>query len=120
MSGFNDYLKQFGKHEQLIVKVSADVLQEVAKKLSERIREYTPVGNPALWSYPAPANYVPGTLKASWELEQGKDYAVISNAQPYAYRVETGWSTQAPEGMMRRAVLSFPDLVNKVTKEKKL
>lgn len=38
--------------------------------------------------------------------------AVISNAQPYALRVEAGWSTQAPQGMMRITVAEYQNIIN--------
>ncbi len=84
-----------------------------------------------LWKYPAPKDYVPGTLKKSWAMQiDGADipidsstnltlsktaWSVISiyNPQPYALRVENGWSTQAPYGMMRRGILDFPELIKK-------
>src|SRR5579872_4094023 len=78
-----------------------------SSELLEKIKEYTPIGNPNLWHPPYwPKNYVPGTLKASWEMSTEGNTITILNKQPYAYRVEYGqWSTQAPEGMMRRAVM---------------
>lgn len=90
-------------------------VEKSAYVLLEKIKEYTPVGNPNLWNPPYwPKNYVPGTLKASWEIEIGTDAVTISNPQPYAYRVEYGWSKQAPEGMMRRAVAEYPFLIDSI------
>jgi hypothetical protein len=37
---------------------------------------------------------------------------MIYNNQPYAQRVETGWSTQAPSGMMRITVAEYTSLIN--------
>lgn len=90
------------------------VIEEAATVLKDLIVERTPVGRPELWAYKAPSNYTPGTLKASWTIEQSPGYARIENLQPYAYRVETGWSSQAPTGMMRLSVLQWQDILNKV------
>lgn len=35
----------------------------------------------------------------------------ISNNQPYAQRVENGWSTQAPTGMMKITVAEYTDII---------
>ena len=82
--------------------------------LLQKIKEYTPIGDPNIWNPPYwPKNYVPGTLKASWERSIEGATITISNPQPYAYRVEHGWSKQAPEGMMRRALIEYPELVKR-------
>lgn len=98
--------------ETQVLSVSEDSLKDVATKLYSKIVDYTPVGNPSLWKSPyIPKNYVPGTLKKSWAVEIEPRQAVISNNQPYAQRVENGWSTQAPYGMMRTAIATFPELL---------
>lgn len=93
--------------------------------------------HPPYW----PKGYVPGTLKKSWQINfnnqqrnlqgqfassaqtltqhgltlslndsSGKTVS-ISNPQPYAQRVEEGWSSQAPYGMMRTSVAEFKGLI---------
>lgn len=94
-----------------IYQQSEKVQAEAAEQLLSKIVSYTPEGNPSLWKYPAPKGYVPGTLKKSWEISYGKEIEIYNN-QPYAVRVEFGWSTQAPEGMMRRALMEFPSILN--------
>lgn len=42
------------------------------------------------------------------------DVFFFTNNQPYALRLEFGWSDQAPNGMVRLAVAKFPQTVNKV------
>lgn len=37
----------------------------------------------------------------------------LTNSLPYAYRLEHGWSQQAPSGMVRLAVLEFESQVRK-------
>ena len=98
---------------------------KAANELYKKIIDYTPVGNPELWHPPYwPPGYIPGTLKASWIIDVtkgGVDTEIrISNKQPYAYRVEYGWSTQAPVGMMRRANLEYPILIGRTAQEFKI
>ncbi len=123
------------------------VVEEAANVLFSNIEERTPIGDPSLWHPPyAPANYVPGTLKASWEINYSNgarsastgrfisttdllsshgikaqiDNISIFNRQPYAERVENGWSTQAPQGMLRVSCLEWDSIVNKVGRGKGL
>ena len=99
-------------------------------ELSNRIVKRTPVGNPDLWQSPPPAGYIGGTLRNAWRasvgapsndvgtrpdeganeataslgvavsgLQSGETF-YLTNNMPYAKRVEDGWSTQAPAGMV--------------------
>jgi len=95
-------------------------VKKVAERLKERIEFYTPVGDPSLWKWPAHAGYKPGSLKAAWTINYNGKEVVIQNSLPYALRVEFGWSTQAPEGMMRRATLEYPILMGRTASEFKL
>ncbi len=45
------------------------------------------------------------------------DVFYFTNNQPYALRLEFGWSDQAPNGMVRLAVAKFPFTVAKITTE---
>lgn len=112
--------------------------------LASRIIKRTPVGNPDLWINPAPPGYVGGTLRGAWQasvnqpniaqknsrdksgqsttLEVLQDISswqpgeslYLTNAQPYAYRVEYGWSTkQRPQGMVRVSMKEIDDIVSK-------
>ncbi len=95
--------------------------------------------HPPYW----PKDYKPGTLKASWNISfnnsqrdtngqfanseqitdsgglsfkinsDNKQEAVIYNSQPYAQRVEMGWSTQAPVGMMRISIAEYSATLDK-------
>jgi len=111
--------------------------------VSSRIIKATPVGNPALWKSPAPKGYIGGTLRGAWSATIGapdhtpknskdktggatiSDMATtaesvkigqtfyLSNAQPYARRVEFGWShIQRPAGMVRVSVASTQAVVD--------
>ncbi len=111
--GVNVWFGQFdGQCKIYTDTIVPQILDVAVHHLKQVMEEYTPIGNPSLWNYPAPKGYVPGTLKASWEIDKKSSQTyVIKNEQPYAYRVETGWSTQAPAGMMRRAILSWPAIL---------
>lgn len=102
----------------------------------------SPVGNPDLWQSKPPKGYVGGQFRANWrisfgmpdikisestnyasipmeiksELEAFKigDRVVFSNPMPYGPRLEyDGWSTQAPDGMVRPAVKALDKALNK-------
>lgn len=45
------------------------------------------------------------------------DVFYFTNNQPYALRLEYGYSDQAPNGMVRLAIAKFPFTVNKITTE---
>lgn len=114
--------KQFDGQVTLFTATTKEVLKDSVQVLENVIRANTPVGNPALWKSIAPPGYVPGTLRASWDTEKHSDYSyTIFNPQPYALRVEEGWSyLQAPDGMMRRATLDWSYIVKKVAKARGL
>lgn len=144
-TNINQFLKKFKAHQQLSLDASAKAINKTLLALYKKIVDRTPVGDPSLWSYPAPAGYEPGTLKASWKIVfnsngSGRDSstgrftsikqaagqggisfkvgknkqqnALIYNNEPYAQRVETGWSSQAPTGMMRITVAEFQAIFN--------
>lgn len=138
----NQFLTKFKKNQQLVISASEKVVNETLFQMYKKIVDRTPVGNPALWKWPAPKDYVPGTLKASWNLSfggmrdsgsgrfvstgsiigkngislqarGGNKTAFIYNNQPYAERVEYGWSTQAPQGMLRITVAEYTSLMDR-------
>jgi hypothetical protein len=117
---FSSWKNQF-KGDIVRVNEAVDhTVKTVARRLYERIVDYTPVGDPTLWKWPAHADYTPGSLKDAWKITYEGREATISNNLPYAVRVEFGWSTQAPEGMMRRAALSYPILLDRTAAEYKI
>lgn len=147
MSNIDDYLKKMSAHQALVLEACSKIINATALQMYKRIVDRTPIGNPNLWHPPYwPKNYIPGTLKASWNLSfngvqrnttgqfSSSDQLVtsgglslrlnstnsnqaitISNPQPYAQRVETGWSTQAPSGMMRITVAEYTSIVDSQT-----
>lgn len=93
--------------------------------LFRRVVLKSPVGNPSLWANPlsAPPGYVGGKFRANWQITVGapaqsviESIAVPSALQigaiplgttvwlvnnvPYAEKLEGGWSTQAPAGVV--------------------
>lgn len=114
--------------------------------ISARIIERTPVGNPSLWQNPPPPGYVGGSLRGGWQASIGRpdlsmpssvdkngsatigragqialSYNIgetyyLTNPLPYAYRVEYGWSQQAPQGMVRRSVSEAQAQVDKLAR----
>ena len=91
----------------------------------------TPVGDPSLWQSPAPAGYVGGSARASWLIGDANDGAIGAtnvsiNGQkipdiggsvlmysniPYIERLEDGWSSQAPNGMVKTTIANWPTIV---------
>lgn len=49
--------------------------------------------------------------------QSGVDSIWLTNTVPYAYRLETGWSTQAPAGMARITAAEFQQFINKAVQE---
>ncbi len=123
----DSFLRAMNGGRSLALDRCEKALNETINIFYGKIVRDTPVGNPDLWKWPAPKDYTPGTLKASWKLSFGfgGSYAIdlknkygnktahIINDQPYAQRVEYGWSTQAPTGMVRINILSLPSILNK-------
>jgi len=90
----------------------------------------SPVGDPSLWKNKPPKGYLEGRFRANWQLgvselnyvttnvrdtdgnatvdrivgsipkDAGGKIYFITNSLPYAVRLENGWSTQAPIGMV--------------------
>lgn len=97
------------------VKITNDIFKEACTELKQNTEERTPEGKPELWKYLPHKDYVSGELKKSWDLQFNGAYsAVLSNDKPYAHRVEFGWSSQAPEGMLRKSIAEFPKIVNEL------
>ena len=117
------------------------LVREVVIGVGERIIERSPVGNPSLWQSPPPAGYVGGRFRANWQHQfasppdgvldavdktpatslnrvvasvqaaPGAGVHYLANNLPYAHRLEDGWSTQAPAGMVGLAVADFRGIV---------
>lgn len=106
-----------------------DVVSDFSVGLSSAIIKRTPVGNPSLWKGNAPPGYVGGTARANWIPSVGQpetseinsvddptpkvqaikekipgNVFYLTNNVPYIERLEYGWSTQAPQGMVRTTI----------------
>lgn len=63
------YKDQMKKNVVVALNASAKVINETVLQLYKTIINNTPVGDPTLWHPPvAPAGYVPGKLRASWQI----------------------------------------------------
>lgn len=122
------------------------VLRATCISLLNNVVTRTPVGNPDLWKSKPPPGYVGGRLRGNWQVTIGEPptgtldtidptgqvpilaaQTTLSGAQcgppvyiinnlPYAVPVEYGWSTQAPEGMVRLAAVEFQRLVDEAAR----
>lgn len=141
-SSTEEFLKKFKENQQIALDASAKIVNATVLEMYKKIIDRTPIGDPTLWKWPAHSDYTPGTLRASWQLSfngqqrsaggqfssssqtlgnggivfkigsGAKTSIAISNPQPYAQRVETGWSTQAPSGMMRITIFEYSSLID--------
>jgi len=101
----------------------------------------SPVGDPTYWIMEPPPGYVGGRYRGNWQFGFGaadtkitdnvdKSGGVsigritsetpnkpaggvfyITNSLPYGPRLETGWSRQAPHGMVRLTITEFQPIV---------
>lgn len=135
-------IKKAGDRAEMVVRASASA---IGASLVER----SPVGDPSMWKGPVPAGYVGGRFKNNWQYGVGSintdtsappDQAgggstgrinqglvtwrpgqtiFITQSLPYAYRLEHGWSQQAPSGMVRLTVLEFQSKVRQAAEKLK-
>ena len=118
---------------EAITKAHTEVVRVAAISLFSFVIKGTPVGNPELWISKPPPGYTGGTARASWNLTNGApnyeptgktDTAnetasnvirelgsmaytgvyTLASGLPYIERLEDGWSTQAPAGMVKTSV----------------
>lgn len=117
------------------------VVRKVVLDLGRRIVMRSPVGDPSKWASPAPKGYVGGRFRGNWlyglnERPRGTFMTIdrsgkvslsriavglpkeaaghvhfLTNNLPYAMRLETGWSKQAPGGMVALSVREFQNVV---------
>lgn len=122
------------------------VVRKVVLDIGTRIVVRSPVGDASFWKSPPPKGYTGGRFRANWQYGEGvvplgassaidptgavslariaaiKPEAAgkvhyLTNNLPYAMRLETGWSKQAPGGMVALAVREFQGVVARITKE---
>lgn len=119
-----------------------DVAREVVLNVGRSVVEKSPVGDASYWKSPPPPGYVGGRFRANWQhgfgspaigalddidpsggvsiahIQSGVEgnpaagVHFISNNLPYAQRLEDGYSSQAPSGMIGLTAIEFKDIVN--------
>ena len=138
-SDFNKFKKKTDR------KVTA-VFRGASLLLFSSVIKMSPVGNTDIWKNKYPkSGYVGGRFRANWQtsLRSPKNGEVEStspttsiisatkstrtagmsdalwfvNNVPYANRLENGWSTQAPSGMVKRSAKKWRSIVESVAKK---
>jgi len=119
-----------------------DVAREVVLNVGRSVVEKSPVGDASYWKSPPPPGYVGGRFRANWQhgfglpangalddidasggasiahIQSGVEgnpaagIHFISNNLPYAQRLEDGYSSQAPQGMVSLTAIEFKEIVN--------
>jgi hypothetical protein len=138
MAAFADQINSFVSQTKARLNLATGY---VVSDLAARIDERSPVGNPAAWVRPPPPDYKPGAFRGNWQLgvdsvpsgetgridpsgettqaalraaipeQAGGHIYYITNNRVYGPRLEDGWSSQAPAGMVGITALEFPQVV---------
>lgn len=131
--------KAKGDTEKVVRKIVFDIGTKVVMR--------SPVGDGLLWKSPPPKGYVGGRFRGNWQYGYGSIPAgdlpdidktgaastlrissglagsaasgihYIVNNLPYAKRLENGWSTQAPSGMVALTLVEFQSIVKRAAKQ---
>ena len=119
-----------------------EAVEGIIVGLHVKIDARSPVGDAKYWKSPPPKGYVGGRFRANWQLgvgsmpggtiatpdpdggsvrariqagipsdASGKVYFLANNV-PYAQRIEHGWSTQAPQGVVGLSMMEVQDVVD--------
>jgi len=142
-----DVNKLWVEVEALTKDTMRKTVAQAASQLYKEIVDRTPYGRPELWKMKAPAGYEPGQLQDNWEISFGgafhkarakgnftgknaamsesKSYKLgdtitIRNETEYAERIEYGYSSQAPQGMVRVSKMMFNQFLNTATKSNRI
>lgn len=122
------------------------VTRKVIFDIGSSIVMRSPVGDGRLWKSPPPKGYIGGRFRGNWQygeaiVPQGTLSSIdpsgsmtiarlvggvkpdaagkihyLTNNLPYAMRLETGWSRQAPGGMVGLAIREFASVVDRAAK----
>lgn len=123
------------------------VVRKVVIDIGTRVVMRSPVGDPSHWMHPAPKGYTGGHFRANWQYGEnarpdgisgaidksgqvsisritggvqpgaaGKVHYIVNNL-PYAMRLETGWSKQAPAGMVGITVREYQAIVARAAEQ---
>lgn len=105
-----DFLAKAKIAEQLQV----DRVKRAAEEFFKRLKERTPIGMPSLWKRPPMSDYVPGALRSSYTFSVSRKGRVIRvfNSRPYFQRIEDGWSSQAPVGMLKTTIAEWVTILS--------
>lgn len=125
------------------------VIRKLVLDMGTRIVMRSPVGDPSNWASPAPKGYIGGHFRANWQYSYGAPLRTIlpdidkggqqtvdrlaaslppkmsglvhflSNNLPYGPALETGWSKQAPAGMVGITMREVQMIINRATREVK-
>jgi hypothetical protein len=111
-------------------------------EIGNRVIQRSPVGDATLWQSPPPPGYVGGRFRANWMYGYNSMREVITdqidpsgmvsltrilgvaswpsagihyitNSLPYAQRLEDGWSSQAPGGMVSLVEIEFSEIARR-------
>ena len=123
------------------IRNSNNIVRKIVIDMGESLVIRTPVGDPSIWQSAPPPGYAGGRARANWQYGSGEmpagvidaidkygDSTIskiidgvksskvasvhwIASSLPYTKRLEEGWSTQAPQGMLRLTVMQFEDIV---------
>lgn len=126
------FTDDLAKEADNAILAAQEVHRVTAIQLFSAVILSTPVGNPDLWqSEYIPVGYTGGSARANWQLSfdqpidsttsntddgsstanniarkinsgKARDQYILSNNLPYINRLENGWSTQAPTGMVAK------------------
>ncbi len=119
-----------------------DAVGNIVVRIAAEVDKRSPVGDATYWKNPPPPGYIGGHFRANWQLgvgalpmgeipgadprgeatlgrimaevperAAGKVYYIANNA-PYAQRLESGWSRQAPAGVVGLTVTMFQSIVD--------
>jgi hypothetical protein len=117
------------------------VTREAVGGVIAEVDRRSPVGDPSYWKNPPPPGYEPGLFRGNWQLgvdeapmdaigridpsgaaatlenlaaipEQAFGHVYyLTNNVPYANRIENGWSTQAPAGVVGLTVVRWEEIL---------
>lgn len=137
MSKFSVQLREFADKTK---QQADDLVGLVTIKIAERLDQRSPVGDAVYWKHKPPAGYAGGFFRGSWQLGVGSISAkagridptgsatvsaivagipsdaagkvfYLSNTAPYGDRIESGWSRQAPQGIVGLTAMEFQQIV---------
>jgi len=121
------------------------VVRIAVTEIANRVIQRSPVGDGSYWQSPPPPGYAGGRFRGNWFYNFGSpsvDFTTaidpsgsatlfkiiggivdragvhyIANNLPYAERIESGWSRQAPQGMVGLTELEFPEIFERARQQ---